>query len=221
MELDDLKAPWEAMDRRLQAMESLLSSLAEAKRADRLARSRSKLRLVRAVLSFELAFGVLVALPVGSYLVDHLATVRFALPAAILHLMAIALIGTATWQLVRLAAVDFAGPVVETQRRLAEIRLVRARTHRWSLFAAPLLWAVFVVVVPHGLGGNDVYRDPGLPWVVGNFAVGVVALAVAGWLVRRYPDAAFLRRLGQNWTGRRLAKVADLLDEVESFERER
>ena len=69
--------------------------------------------------------------------------------------------------------------------------VVRARTNRWLLLSTPLLWAVLVVVVPHGLVGLDVYRAFGLPWVLGNFGFGVAVLALAAWASRRFPDRGY------------------------------
>ncbi|HVF59417.1 MAG TPA: hypothetical protein VNJ70_06350 [Thermoanaerobaculia bacterium] len=102
MELDELKTLWKETDRRLEAMEPALRLNLRLTEAGTLDRTRSKLRFVRLVLWYEVAFGVLAALLVGSYLFDHLGTVRFALPAAALHLVAILVLGLAARQLVAL-----------------------------------------------------------------------------------------------------------------------
>ena len=227
MELDELKTLWKETDRRLQAMEpalrvSLSLNLRQAK-AGALDRMRSKLRWVRLVLWYEVAFAALVLVLVGSYLFDHWDTVRFALPAAALHLGAIATLGVAVRQLLALGQIDHAGAVVDMQRRLAELGVVRARFNRWLLLSTPLLWALLVVVVPHGLVGLDVYRAFGAAWVAGNFVFGVAVLAAAAWFGRRAPAARsspFFRALGEDLTGRRVAAAAGLLDEIAAFESE-
>ena len=148
----------------------------------------------------------------------------FALPAAALHLGAILTLGLAARQLVALGQIDYAGPVVAVQRRLAELRVVRARSNRWLLFSAPLLWALLIVVVPHGLVGLDVYRSFGLPWVVANLVFGLAILGAAAWVSRRFPAASqksvFLRWLGDDLTGRRVAVASEFLDDIMAFEAE-
>lgn len=224
MDLDEMKTLWKETERRLKATEPALRVNQRLAKTGTLDRMRSKLRFVGLVLWYEIAFGVLATLLVGSYLFDHLGTIRFALPAAALHLGAILTLGFAVRQLVALGQVDYAGPVVGIQRRLAEIGLVRARSNRWLLLSSPLLWALLVIVVPHGLFGLDVYRAFGLPWVASNFGFGLAVLAAAAWVIWHFPAAsrssAFLRRLGEDLTGRRVAAASGFLDDVVAFETE-
>jgi hypothetical protein len=174
------------------------------------------------VLWGELAFGVLAALLVGSYLPESFVAPRFAIPAVLLQLGAIGLIASAARQLWLLSTVDFAGPVMDTQRRLARLRRLRSRANRWLIFAAPLLWSLLVIAVPHGLIGLDVYAAFGVPWVAGNLAFGAVVVAVVAWVARRFPawyaESGFIRALGDDVTGRRIAAVNGFLTELDAFE---
>jgi hypothetical protein len=222
MELDELKNLWQQTERRLEAMAPALRLHQRLARAGALDRVRSKIRLNHLVLWYEVAFGGAVALLVGSYLVDHLGEIRFAAPAAVLHLGAILTIGFAAWQLVALGQIDYGGPVLEIQRRLAELRVVRARGNRWLLLSAPLLWALLIVVVPHGLIGLDVYRAFGSAWVGANLLFGLAVLAAAAWASRRFPawfgSSRLLRGLGDDLTGRRLAAASGFLNDIAAFE---
>lgn len=224
MELDELKNLWQQADRRLATMEPALRLNLRLARAGTLDRTRSRLRFVHFVLWFEVGISALAVLLLGSYLYDHLGTARFALPAAVLHLGAIATLGLAVRQLVALGQVDYAGPVVSIQRRLAELGAVRARANRWLLLSAPLLWALLIVVVPHALVGVDVYLSFGLLWVGGNFFFGIAILGGAAWFSRRLPAAsrgsAFLRWLGDDLTGQRVAAASGFLDQIVNFEAE-
>jgi len=145
--------------------------------------------------------------------------------AKLSRLKQILTLGFAVRQLVALGQIDYSGPVVAIQRRLAELRVLRARSNRWLLLSAPLLWALLIVVVPHGLVGLDVYRAFGLPWVVGNLVFGLAILGAAGWVSRRFPVAsrssAFLHWLGDDLTGRRVAVASGFLDDISAFEAER
>lgn len=220
MELDDLKDLWQQTDRRLDAMEPALRLQERLARTGALDRVRSKIRFTHLVLWYELAFGGLVALLAGSYLADHLGEIRFAAPAALLHLGAILTIGLAAWQLAALGRIDYGGPVLDIQRRLAELRAVRARGNRWLLLSSPLLWALLIVVVPHGLAGLDVYRAFGIAWVGGNLLFGLAVLAAAAWASRRFPASGLLRALGDDLTGRRLTAMSGFLADIAAFEAE-
>lgn len=217
MELDDLKVGWKDMDHRLEVMADAMRMSLRRERSAFFDRTRSKLRFVGLVFWVELALAILAVVLAGSYLADRMTVARFALPAALLHLACILLIGSAVWQLVLLGGLDFGRPVVESQRRLARLRLARARTNRWLLLASPLLWSLLAVVVPDALIGLDVYREFGWAWVGSNLAFGVVVLGVATGLARRFPDSKFFRWLGKDLTGERLAQAAASLDGLGAF----
>jgi hypothetical protein len=185
---------------------------------------RWRLWFVHVVLWYEVAFSVVVVLVIGSYLFGQLGTIRFALPADTSLLAAILMLSLGVRQLVALVEIDYAGPVVAIQRRLAELRLARARSNRWFLLSVPMLWALAIIVVPHGLVGFDIYRTFGLPFVAGNLIVGVAVLAAAAWVTWRFPAAsrssAFLRWLGEDFTGDKVAAASALLDDIVAFEAE-
>jgi hypothetical protein len=222
MELDELKTLWQQTDRRLEAMAPALRLQERLARVGALDRVRSRNRFTHLVLWYEVAFGAVAALLAGSYLADHFAELRFAAPAALLHLGAIGTLGVAIWQLVGLGQIDYGGPVVTIQRQLAQLAVVRARGNRWLLLSSPLLWAALVVVVPHGLIGLDVYRTFGIAWVGGNFLVGLAVLAAGLWTSRsaRSGSSRLWRGLGDDLTGRRLAAASGVLDDLAEFERE-
>jgi hypothetical protein len=223
MELDELKTLWQQTDRRLETMAPALRLQERLARAGALDRAQSKNRFTHVVLWYEVAFGAAAALLAGSYLTAHFDDeLRFAIPAVLLHLGAILTLGLAVWQLVELSRIDYGGPVVGIQRRLAKLSVVRARGNRWLLLASPSLWAALVVVVPHGLVGLDVYSAFGIAWVGGNFLVGLAVLAAGLWASRStwFRASRMWRGLGDDLTGRRLAAASGALDDLAEFERE-
>ena len=221
---DDLKLLWMETDRRLASMEPVLLLNARLAHAGIRDRTRSRLGFVYFVLWYEVGFAALAVVIIGAYLADNFAVLRFAIPAAALQAAAVLNLALAAGQLVGLRAIDFAGPVLAIQRRLAEVRVVRARSNRWLLLSAPLLWALAVVVVPHGLVGLDAYRVFGFPWVAGNLAVGLAVMAAAAWAGRRLSPSsrglAFMRWLGDDLTGRKVAEASGFLDDLVAFEAE-
>lgn len=222
MELNDLKTRWRETEQRMEDMQAELRAVRRAADAAERGRVRWKMGLVRAVLWGELAFGVLAALLVGSYLPESFVAPRFAIPGILLHLGAIGLIASAARQLWLLSTVDFAGSVVDTQRRLARLRRMRSRVNRWLIVSAPALWALLVIAVPHALIGLDVYAAFGVPWVAANLGFGAVVVAAVAWVARRFPTAyrqsRFIRALGDDLTGRRITSVTGFLAELDAFE---
>ena len=227
MELDDLKALWKETDRRLQAMEpalrvSLSLNLRQAK-AGALDRMRSKLRWVRLVLWYEVAFAALVLLLLGSYLFEHWDTLRFALPAAALHLGAIATLGVAVRQLMALGQIDHAGA---GGRHAAAARRARRRPRPVQPLAAALDAAAV------GAAGGGRTARPGRLRRLSRVRPGLGRRQLrlrcrgsrGGGVGRPSRPAArsspFFRALGDDLTGRRVADASGLLDDVAAFESE-
>ena len=105
-------------------------------------------------------------------------------------------------------------------RDLAKLQVRRTRSNRSLLLSSPLLWALLIIVVPHGLFGVDVYQLFGMAWVFLAFGVAVLVAAVfvSRTLQGRTAVSELLRRLGDDIAGRRMAEAASRLDEIAAFE---
>jgi hypothetical protein len=222
MDLDDLKTAWRELDRRLDTSLALERRLLREVKLDR---TRSALRPLAGLLLFEVACGVAAALLLGSFLANHIAEARFAVPAAVLHVTAVFTIAIGVRQLVLLRGVDYSAPVVTIQHQLAALRMSRVRTTRWLLLLSPLLWTPLAIVAAQGLFGLDVYRESGPAWVAWNLAVGLAFIPLAVWIARlvsrRAAGAPWVQRLADSLAGRSLATARGLLEEVARFEDER
>jgi hypothetical protein len=221
VEFDDVKALWKETDRRLEAMETTLRLQQRLVEVSIREGTRSRLRFIRPLLWYEAGFSALAALLVGSYLGDSFGNLQFWIPAALLQLVVIGTFAAAAYQLLTLAQIDYTGPVLAIQRDLAQVRVVRARWNRWLLLWAPLLWVLLIIVVPHALFEADVYQLVGLGWLSANFGFGVAVLGLAVLVSRRLmrpaPGSAFLRRIGDDVNGWRVAEAAGFLDEIAKF----
>jgi hypothetical protein len=178
-------------------------------------RSRSTLRGLSTGLALELAIDVIGVLAIGSFLFDHLREPRFAIPALILHLFAIASIGMGLHQLVALHALDYAAPIVEIQERLARLRVLRTRITKWTLLLAPLLWTPLMIVLVRAFLHFDAYRAFGTAYIAGNAVFGVAVIPVMLWIARRHRGW-----LLDHIADRRLAEATRHLERVWTFERE-
>lgn len=219
MELDDFKAAWNAMDQRLDAVVNLQRATLKEQKLDRV---RLALRGLTGTLVVELILGVAAALVVGSFLADHIQTARLAIPALVLHAVAVASIAAAAWQLSVLLRLDYSAPVVSIQRRLATLRIARGRFDRWILLLSPLLWTPLAIVAGQGILGLDVYQVLGGRWIMSNLVFGVVAIPLLLGLARALGSTAggsrLLASLADSIAGRSLSSAREQLDEIARFE---
>lgn len=185
MELDDLKLRWQDHDRKL---DHLLRINARLLQAPILNKAHWAMRRLALLLWGGLLLNFGAATVFGSFLADHWTEARFAIPAAALQLGVIALLAASIRQLAAIGQLDFAGPIVELQRRLESLRAERIRATKWTLLLAPLAWTPLFVVAFKGLFGVDVYAAFPTAWLAGNAVFGVVFLVLAMALARRYAE---------------------------------
>ena len=221
MELDDLKRRWEEQDRKLdRSLRLNARAVEEAVRG----RSRAEARQAGLGLFLELVLGFLPVLWLGSFIADHIREPRFWIPAMALDIFAIATFGGLVRRQVVLRAIDWSAPVLEIQKRLAAVRMGGARATKWTLLLAPLLWTPLSIVAFRGLFGVDSYAAFGAAYVAANAAFGLLFLAVAVRVSRRYADRAerspALQRFMRDLGGRNLARAEDSLASLDRFELE-
>lgn len=221
MELEDLKRRWEDQDRKLDAIVRLNTGLL---RESKLGKTATALGRLAGLLLVGLLLDLGVALWLGSFLAEQLSEMRFLLPGAGLLLGLIALAIANVRQLVAIRQVDYAAPIVAIQRRLESLRVERLRAVKWTLLLAPLAWTPLLIVTLKDLLGVDAYATFGAPWLTANLAFGLVVIAFALWISRRYADrmerAPFVQRLMRNIAGHNLAAAATFLGSLAEFERE-
>jgi hypothetical protein len=187
MELDELKLAWQAMETRVEALETR--------------RTVDKVRSLGGPTRWELAGDVLAALLTGNFLFHHGQELRFLLPGLVLHLVAILAIATGVRQLVLFSRLDLSWSVLETQRTLLALQAERLRVNRALLLFASLLWVPLVIVLARVIG-IDLYKlSPA--WLWSNVAFGLAMVPVGVWLSKRLGDrlgnpklAEVLRELG-------------------------
>lgn len=225
MELDELKAAWRDLDRRLEHSEGMQSAWRQELALDR---TRTALRRWLWLPGSELAVAVLLAGWAGGFLADHagaaLASPPGALPALLLWGLALAGIVAGVRQIVAVVTIDYAAPVLAIQRRLIEARRLRLGAARASLLAWLPLWPLGVVLAAQCVLGFDGYRQFGFAWLALNVALGVALDLVLVWGARRYGEALargrVLRGLSDGMAGHGLVAATAQLEELARFGRE-
>lgn len=205
MELDDLKAGWAQLDRRLERLEQREATLllAGARRG-----VRAELRPLIVGQAIQALLGLWLALAAGSFWIDHRDTPNLLVTGLLLHVYGIAMIVAAARNIVLASRVDEAMPVLELQRRIAALRAWRIREGRWFGVVGCFMW-VALVVWAFGLLGVDIVAVRPL-FVCLQLLTALVCLAVYLLVARlaKVPEGAAVRR------------AAERLAEIERFEQE-
>jgi hypothetical protein len=199
MELDELKAGWQELDRRVSRLEAIVPALASGG-------VRAELRPLVIGQAIQAVCGVVFAVAMGSFWIDQLATPNLLVTGLLLHLYAIAMIVAAARNLFLVSRVNEAAPVLEMQRRLATLRAWRIREGRWFGIVGCFMW-VGLVVWTFGLLGVDIVAAN--PAFVGfQLLTAVVCLAVY----------ALVARLARSPEGKAVRRAHERLDEIARFD---
>jgi len=220
MDLDELKERWQEQDRKLDA---LLQWNAHSIRSAAAGRAEAAARWTGRGIVLELVLALVPIFWLGSFAGDHFRAPRFLVPAALLDVFLIATVVTLARQRAALSALDWSGPVVDIQKRLAALRLGRARLTLWTLALSPLLWPLLLIVAFKGFLGVDAWAAFGVPYIAANFLFGAAVLGAAVWVARRFAGALEGSGFGRGALailgGRSLAASEAALEAAERFGR--
>ncbi len=219
MELDELKAAWQALDRQLQRQKDInLQLLTET----RLRKARAGLRWLLALGIGQVAVGVVVTVFCASFWISHLHQPALLLSGIALHAYGVAMIVAGVTEILLIVRTDYAEQVVAIQKSLSLLRQWRIRTRRWFGLAQWLLWVPTVLVMLEYLVGFDLWARS--PATVGWFlAVGAAGLLATLWVLHGAPRAMRKRAgdyLDGQCAGSVLQRAQASLDEIARFERE-
>jgi hypothetical protein len=219
MELDDLRQAWEAHGRKLEES-SLLSRFVLNQAIS--AKAETATRRLSRWLWIELLINLVAAVWLGSFLADNVTVARYAIPAAALDVLVIALLMAGARQLVAIGRIDYGQSVLLVQQRVGALRAERIRATMATLVVAPLIWIPLLIVALKGLFGVDAYATFSSAWLIGNVVFGLVVLAVGVWASKRYAgrvaNSPSLRWLMDTLAGHNLHTATAALRSLAQFE---
>jgi hypothetical protein len=221
VEMDDLRKTWAEYDRKLDTNIRLSRQLL---RATNLSRVRSPMRRLAFFLALEsiIQFAVVVAL--GNFIYEHIATMRFALPAAGLDVGAIALLSYMVRQLTLVLQIDYDKPIAIIQKQLEDLRVLSIRCMQGIFLVATLAWTPLLIVTLKGFLGLDAYRLFGVRYLVANLLVGLAIIPLGIWLSKKFSDrmgrSPLIQRLMKDLAGYNLNAAAGFLARLSEFEDE-
>ena len=216
MELDELKAAWQQLDRRVSVLTSINGKLL-TETLVRKARWRLVPVLIGAVLN--ILIGGFFAVAWGRFWAAHLATPVIAAAGIALHAVSIALIVIGVVRLALALRIDYTKPVLEIQRSLAALQAFEVHSFHAMWFGCSMI-PVSLVAMIMGFAGVELWeRIPG--YIVANFAICFV-IGLAPWLLHRWA-----RRRGGRlaaWMddfllNRSIARARETISEIDEFVR--
>lgn len=218
MELDELKATWQALDRRLQQGNAIQLQLFKDGRFKNM---RAGLRPLFWGQIVQILFGALVILIGVAFWSRHRDVAHLFGTGLILHIYGVVTIIAAGFTLGRIRGIDYAAPVLSIQKQLASVRSAYVGSgilvgHAWWL-----LWIPFAVIVFDFLGVDIYVVAPG--FVFSSIAIGIFGLlAMLGF--HRWASSPrrgkFAQRYAEAVGGGSLRRAQRVLDELTQFEKE-
>ena len=216
MELDELKAAWRALDRRLEREHAL--NFARFK-DERLARVRGALRPLAIGQAAQALGGALLIAWFAPFWVEHRALPHLLLMGLLGHAWALALILLAGRDLHAISQIDYAAPVLAIQKGIAELRARRIRVAPFHAITGCFIWIPMVLVLFRKLGADVWALKPEVVYwfIASGFVCLVPLLAFMRW--SRSPKRARLAKtLDDDAAGRSMNRAQAMLEEVARFE---
>jgi hypothetical protein len=215
--LDDLKIAWNELSQKLEWQNAL--ALRQFKET-RLARFRSGFRpLVLGQLG-QLIIGLGITAFSATYWVNHLGRLPLLICGLFLQAYGIMFIAFAVRDLFLIRRIDYAAPVIEIQKELAELRAWHLRAAVWHGLTGSVVWLPVMIILLHGFGADEswISQPHKVIWLLSSIAA---CLGLNYGLIRlaRSPGRCG-RALRKSWIGSTVNRAQAVLDEIEEFERE-
>ena len=142
-------------------------------------------RVTRTVV-FELLGNGLALVLFGSFLFDHIREPGLTIPTAFLYFLTI--LGTILLvrELVETRKVDVSSAILENQRHIARMQMLRIRYLQGVFLVAPLAWVPLLVVSLRGVFGIDAYAVPGNSFLIANLVFCILLIPIGIWFGRAY-----------------------------------
>jgi hypothetical protein len=214
-ELDDLKAAWQTLNRNLERQNALTL---QQFRENKLTRFRSGLRPLVVGQFLQLIIGIVITVVSAQFWVNHIHAPLLLTCGLLLHVYGIMFIAFAARDLLLIRQIDYAGPVIDIQKRLAELRAWHLRAAVWHGYTGSVVWLPVMIVLLHLLGAKVSLESQKVVWLTLTAAV---CLAFNYGLVRLARSSGKCgQALRKSWIGSTVNRAQAVLDEIAQFEKE-
>ncbi len=217
MELNELKQTWTEHARKL---DRILSLNLQGLKTAQLDKTRSALGRFKAFRLFEIVIGILILIPLGSYIADRISVPTLAIPGLIFAASVLVPVIGNIRQLILLGRISYADPVTTIQRNLEEIKLHFLRSFRLPVLMLPLYMA-YVVVGLNLVFGMDVLAQSSAAYLWANLAFSLILVAPAIWVLRNLSfknvDNPVIRALVHGNGGKQMIAALEFLKALQEF----
>lgn len=214
MTLDDMKQAWQKLDASVQQQRALNLQLLKDNKTNQ---ARRGLRPLVFGQALQLAMGVVFSIWAAAFWLTHLQPLHLLVCGLLVHGCGLLLIVFAARNLYLIRRIDYGAPVLDIQRRIAELRAFRVRVE--APVNALLGCFVWIPVTWMNLAwyGIDLWTWNIMPWALACSAVGLVAVVAVVWTMRWL---GYTRKIEDSSAGRGIVRAQVALDEIARFERE-
>lgn len=219
MELDDLKADWQRMQRELATQQRIPAKLlAEQTNA----RIQNSLKPLFSWQVFQVIVGIALAGFSAQFWLPRVDQTLLLVSGIVIHIYAIALIINGIHVMLRLKEIDYSAPVTTLQKRVG--RLERSYVLSGWILGLPwwLLW-IPVALMLLTLVGIDVSGVPAANWLPANIIIGIIGmvLTVVGFhWARRSSRPGVRANVERMVSGASIDKAKHLMADIERFEQD-
>lgn len=218
MELDELRTKWAEYDRKVDTSIRLNQ---EILKTTKLNRAQSALQRMTLGLVVEATIDFAAIVWLGDFIYEHISQMQFALPGIALDIYAIAIFGALIRQILIIQGIDYNKPITAIQKQMGGLRILAVRATQWTLLTSPLAWVLFMIVVPKGLIGLDVYRLFGNIYLIVNMLFGVGVILLAAWLSKAFSErmgrSPFIQQTMRALAGHSLNTATDFVGSLDAF----
>lgn len=226
MDSQDMKDMWQAYDKKLDRQIQLNTKL--LKRMD-MDRTRTALSKFMRTPVLGTVIGLVMQMILGWFIYNHLDQPYFAGTAGLIYLFALGQTIFSIYQSSQMLQLDYDAPVVEIQKKLERIKILRVRYLTITRFAYALLWVPVLIVGAKLLFDADLFAHLDNTWLLIQMSIGLVCVGFGIWLSKRAAEqkvtSPLLHKILNNIsindiTGRSLASAVTFLHDIEAFEQE-
>ncbi|MCP1374461.1 hypothetical protein [Dyella lutea] len=221
MELDEMKQAWQVLDQRLARQQTLSLQLYRDSGMERVQR---RLRPLAWGLVFQLPLGIALMLWGISFWSGHRGDVRSIACGVAMQVFGTLAVIVAARTLALVQGIDYAAPVLDIQRRIADLRAWRVKVEA-PVFAVlgSMIWIPALLMLAQYAGDRagvslwDHVRPGFVTWLVLSAVISLAVVGVAYLVLRRL---GLLRWLANQAAGQAVQRAEAELDAVIRFERE-
>ncbi len=219
MDLDELKAKWGELDRKLDVDIRLNRELLTT---TKLHGAQSSMRRLTVYLGLEAGLWLVIIVALGNFIYEHISRPHFAVSAAVLDLYSIAMLQSLIRQMAVAMRIDYGKPIATIQKEIGALRVLHLRTIQWGVLAGLVAWVPFLIVVFKAAFGVNIYESA---WVWSCVGLGLAMIPLAIWVSKKFADrmerSPMIQGIMRSLAGYNLNAANDFLARLSEFAEEK